>query len=210
MQFMHDRIQGIVSWIVLLFIALSFSLWGIQNYFNTGINSTDVIAKINGKKITKRQFFIIYEKCKYEATLKNNYLLKLNNELIKHQALKLLVEYELIYQELTKLGFNFSNDQLWFIVANQLIFKADDHFSIDKFKYFVKRFFASERDFFLWLEKYLLYMNLKKVIIDTSFSLPTEKLSGNDISDPYIGENEYENYLNNLYSNANIKLYDKK
>ncbi|EKD46118.1 MAG: hypothetical protein ACD_69C00005G0001, partial [uncultured bacterium] len=59
LQSMHDKIQGWVAGVIAFIIALTFALWGVQNYLRSGAHQA--AAKVNGEEITQRQLDVAYD-----------------------------------------------------------------------------------------------------------------------------------------------------
>ena len=49
LQFIRERAQGVVAVIIILFLCLTFLLWGIDEYLRAG--RTVVVAEVNGEEI---------------------------------------------------------------------------------------------------------------------------------------------------------------
>ena len=54
LQEIRERAQGWVAWAIVILISVPFALWGIQSYL--GVGGEPMVAKVNGTKITERQF----------------------------------------------------------------------------------------------------------------------------------------------------------
>ena len=51
----RERAQGWLAKVILALITIPFMLWGVESYFNKS-GGDDVVAKVNGDKITRQEF----------------------------------------------------------------------------------------------------------------------------------------------------------
>ena len=175
LQSMHDKIQGWVAGVIAFVIALTFALWGIQNYLRTG--ATQAVAKINGEEITQRQLDIAYEKAKRSEMMQHGpdfaFVQKVQARL-KRDILQHLIKKQVILQAATKMGLGVGRNQLRATIAGIPIFQVDGRFSVSRFQQVVGNLFNSEQTFFDDLESSLLQMQLEKGVASSTFVLPSE------------------------------------
>lgn len=176
MQIMREKTQGFVAGAIAVVIALTFALFGIQNYLRTG-SGTQVVAKVNSKKITQMQERIAYE------SLKRNEILRLGSKFsldqktqmqLKKDALQQLIKKEVITQAINKMGFELGQDQLWAAVRGLPYFQKDGHFSLDQFRLITERLFYSPQVFLDDFRLSFLQRQLVGGIVDSAFDLPNE------------------------------------
>lgn len=171
MQIMRDKTQGIIAVIIAVVIALTFILWGAQNYLTTD-NKERVVAKVNGKKITQMQWQIAYEQLKREYGFSLDQ--KTQVQLLKKSVLQQLIKKEIISQAVTKMGFDIGKEQLWAVVSGLSIFQINGRFSFEYFQAIAERVFHSKQAFLDELKIYLLQHQLEEGIVDSEFDLPNE------------------------------------
>lgn len=175
LQRMHDKIQGLVAWVFAVIIALTFALWGVQNYLHGGTSSA--AAKVNGEKITEEQFRSAYEQAKYSEMLRFGPDFSFDQKMqtkLKKDVLEHLIRQEVISQAEIKMGLGVTKRQLWAIVTTQPIFQVQGHFSLSNFQHLVRRMFTSEQAFFNNMKNVILRTQLEKGIMNTAFVLPNE------------------------------------
>jgi peptidyl-prolyl cis-trans isomerase D len=176
LQIMHDKMQGWVAGIIAGVIALTFMLWGVQNYLSTGVD-TQIVVKINGKKITRAQENIAYEQIKRSEMMQlgQNFSLDQKTQAqLKKRIRQQLIEKEVLSQEIDKMGFDIGQEQLWAVVSGLPIFQQDGSFSIDYFRQITERLFYSEKVFFEGLKDAMLQSQLERGIVGSDFDLPNE------------------------------------
>ena len=59
MQFIRERSKGLLSFLLMGFIALTFALWGINSYFTGGQHSA--VAEIGARTISSDEFSRFYQ-----------------------------------------------------------------------------------------------------------------------------------------------------
>ena len=175
LQRMHDKIQGLVAWVFAVLIALTFALWGVQNYLHGG--GTQAVAKVNGEKITQDQFRMAYEQAKHSEMLRFGASFSLDQ---KHQAelkkdvLQHLIKQKVIFQAETKMGLDVSQRQLWSLIASQPVFQSQGRFSLSNFQQIVQRLFPSEQVFFDNMKSGVLHTQFERGVVESAFVLPNE------------------------------------
>jgi peptidyl-prolyl cis-trans isomerase D len=176
MQTLRDKTQGLIAGIIAAAIALSFALWGIQNYLHTG-HGTQVVAKVNGEKITQAQEQIAYEQLKRSEMFSMGQSLSFDQKAqteLKKTALQQLIKKAVISQAMDKMAFDVEQEQLWAIVRGLPIFQKNGHFSIDYFRMVTERVFYSQQAYLDNLKDSLLHAQFERGVIESSFNLPHE------------------------------------
>ena len=65
MQFIRDRVQGLVAGAIILLLCLTFLLWGIESYISAARQV--VVAKINGEEIKLQEFQTAFQRMRQRA-----------------------------------------------------------------------------------------------------------------------------------------------
>ena len=176
LQSMRDKTQGLVAGIIATVIALSFALWGVQNYLYSD-GRVQVIAKVNGKKITRQQENIAYEQLKHSEMFKlgDSFSLDKKTQLrLKKTAMRLLIKEEVLSQAMKKMGFDVGREQLWRIIIGLPIFQVNGRFSVERFRQITERVFYSQQTFIDGIRYTLLQTQLENGIVASAFALPSE------------------------------------
>ena len=61
LQKLNERIQGIVAWVIISLIAVTFAFFGIDYYFQAR-NNAAIAAKVNGETISQQEFELNYRR----------------------------------------------------------------------------------------------------------------------------------------------------
>lgn len=174
-QNMRDKTQGVIALGIAILIALTFALWGVQNYLSTGANRP--VAKVNGEDITQQQLHSAYEQTKRMAMVKNkkHFVLDQKGQAeLRKDVLQHLIKQEVILQSAKKIGLEIGKNQLWSIIIGMPAFQVDGQFSLSRFRQVISNFFASEQAFFDDLQSSIVQSQLEKSIANSAFLLPKE------------------------------------
>ena len=176
MQSLRDKTQGLIAGIIAGIIALTFALWGVQNYLHTG-GGAQVVAKVNGKKITQAQENIAYEQLKRIEMQKLGEGFSFDQKIqatLKKTALQQLIKKEVISQAIAKMGFSIGQKQLWAIISGLPVFQMNGRFSLDYFRLITERVFSSQQAFLDDFKSTLLQTQFERGVVESAFNLPNE------------------------------------
>ena len=67
LQLIRDRAQGFVVGVIVLFICLTFALWGVDEYM--GGNATVVVAEVNGDEVELNEFQRMFQRLRQQAQI---------------------------------------------------------------------------------------------------------------------------------------------
>ena len=113
LQDIRDRASSWVAYIIIGLLVLSFSMWGIQEYFGGGAGTP--VATINGNDITLPAFNqqVQQRKQTLQSILGANYQSQYPDEsIVRKQVIKDMVRTELLRQEVGEAGFRISDASL--------------------------------------------------------------------------------------------------
>ena len=107
LQAIRDRAQGLIVWIIVGLIIITFALFGLSSYLGGGGKA--VVATVNGTEITQAEFLREYQNMRerLQQMLGENYRPELFDEnRMKEQVLESLIRRALIDQALADDGFH--------------------------------------------------------------------------------------------------------
>jgi len=119
LQSIRDRSQGFIAWFIIAFIALTFALWGIHNYFSGGGKNNNVVAKVNGSKITEGQVLSAYERMRRQQEAQLGGAVPTNptmQTLLKQQVLKQLISNHVLSDAAFKDGYRVGQQQVYGLI----------------------------------------------------------------------------------------------
>jgi peptidyl-prolyl cis-trans isomerase D len=168
LQRLREHAQGWIAWIIIILIAATFILMG-RGSVNT---SNTPVAKVNGSPITQTQFEQAYERQLRQmdpATLAQS-----DSQLIKEQALKRLIDAQILNNAARQYGLVVSDAQLVQQIQAIPEFQVKQHFSISQYNQLLAANHYSDREFRAELRNDILLNQLRQGIIDSAFYLPND------------------------------------
>lgn len=176
LQNFREHMQGIIAWVIVGLVAITFALWGIQNYLR-GEGGHETVAKVNGTKITQKQLQSTYENLRKQRILQSGQditFTQSEQQSLKKDALQKIINNEILMQAANKFGFYVGQAQLNAAIYSMPIFQINGVFSPDRFQQVVSAFYTSEDDLIAELKRSLITNQLEEGIVESSFALPSE------------------------------------
>ena len=130
LQAIRDRAMGVLGWIVIGLIIITFALFGLGSYLQD--KSRAFAAKVNGVEISPRELQVAYQnqRARMEQMLGDAYDPSLIDEQqLKQQALQSLISRQLILQAAQQDGMAISDQLLAAKIHSVKAFQADGEFS---------------------------------------------------------------------------------
>jgi len=135
LQFIRDRAQGLIAWVIVILIIIPFALWGINQYFG---NDTELpVAKVNGSGIPQRDFQLVYQQVRaFRQSLMGDSFNPafMDENDIKRDALDRLIRREVLAQSAIDAGFRVGNSQLGQTITKQEEFQSEGKFDPDLYQ----------------------------------------------------------------------------
>jgi peptidyl-prolyl cis-trans isomerase D len=175
LQSIRDRTHGWVAGIIISLVILSFALWGIHSYLE-GAGSSDVVAKVNGSEITKRQLAAAYEPLRnqVQTNTDSGILPEKVETSLKQRALSALINVQILRQASVSQNYKITDLQVENYLERMQDFQVNGEFSVDRFKQLLANNSLSVGDFIKLIKTTLLIDQPKSGIVLTSFVLPNE------------------------------------
>lgn len=130
LQFIRDRAQGWLAYVVVGLIIIPFALWGISSYFEGGGQAN--VATVNGTDISLRKYQQIYQmqRNRVRSMLGDRANADFIDSLVKPQdVIDGLVEDELLVQKAHEDGYRVADQQLAAQIQSIEAFQQDGEFS---------------------------------------------------------------------------------
>jgi peptidyl-prolyl cis-trans isomerase D len=176
LQSMRERMQGIIAGVIVFLICITFAFWGIQYYLQAR-GDVNVIAKVNGAKITRTQLQAGYERARQALMLHMGKDFSFDQKIqaqLRAQVLQQLINAQVVIKEALELGFRVSLQQVDALLGQMPIFQVDGHFSAERFQQVLSNMLYSEEEFIADLEQRMIISQLQSGIIESAFVLPDE------------------------------------
>lgn len=135
LQFIRERAQGLIAWVIVILIIIPFALWGINQYFRGG--SEQPVAKVNGNGIPQRDFQLAYqqERAFRQSLMGDNFNPALMDEdTIKKDALNRLIRTEVLAQAAISKGYRIGDDQLGQTITGLAQFQNNGKFDTELYQ----------------------------------------------------------------------------
>jgi peptidyl-prolyl cis-trans isomerase D len=169
LQAIRDRVMGVVGWIVLGLLTITFAFFGLDSYLQS--SAENYAAKVNDAEISPAQHDRTYQQMltRMRQALGEGFDPGLVDEsLIKRNSLTKLINEELISQAADSAGLAVSEKQLASQIVSVEEFKQDGEFSKDRYTQ-VLRYQGMAPEQFEWqLSKEIVANQLKAGIILTA------------------------------------------
>jgi peptidyl-prolyl cis-trans isomerase D len=171
LQKLNERIQGVVAWVIIVLIAVTFTLFGLDYYMQSRHDSMAQV-EVNGEPISKQAFELNYRRTR-QMRDPSKMTAALDNQL-KQQVLDEMVMNKVSMQAARSNGFDVSD-----ALANSAIlsipqFQEDGHFSKDRYQQALNGAFFTPELFQKEVSQGMLLNQQRFAFIGTSFALPSE------------------------------------
>ena len=171
LQKLNDKIQGLIAWVIILLVVLTFAMFGIEYYVQSKRDGL-LVAEVNGQPIFKQDFDLQFRR-----------LNQLNNPLqwsnMRENQLKAQVLNDLILNSLSMQSAKINGFEVTPAQANAAIFsipqfQADGQFSSMKYAQALNGAFFTPESFQNEVEQGMVLNQQRFAFIGTAFALPHE------------------------------------
>lgn len=171
LQKLNERIQGVVAWIVVVLIALTFTLFGVDYYMQSRQASAAEV-EVNGSEITKQDFELNYRRNRQQRD--PSQLTAASEQLLKQQVLNSMIKNEVSVQAARKAGFTIGFDQVNNAILSIPQFQEDGRFSPERYQQTLNTALFNAKTFHAEVKQGMLLNQQRFAFMGTSFSLPDE------------------------------------
>lgn len=176
LQNIRDKSHGLIAWVILGFISLTFALWGVNNYFGNATQSA-VIVKINGTEIRKNQVDQVYERIRRQVLeqMGNTYLAnpKVEKQL-RQEAMQQLVNTTVLSNAAMQLGLSVSPQQIEATLTTMPAFQEDGKFSQARFLEALRAGAFTQDSLSREIRDVMLINQLRMGLVTSAFALSKE------------------------------------
>ncbi len=169
LQKIRDRVSGIIAYTIVALISIPFALWGIQQYFGGG--GDQAVGSVNGEDIPAQAFH-------RELQRQRNALLQafggklppgFDEGGLRQRALDTLIRQYLLNQEVDRLGYAVSDDQLVETIRAIPQFQREGHFDPQRYDQVLKLQQRSKVEFERMIRQQLRLEQYQGGLGDTGF-----------------------------------------
>jgi len=175
LQFIRDRAQGWIAWVIVGLIIIPFALWGLNEYVGGG---TEIAAaEVNGQEISQGLLQETYYR--QRQRLQQMFGDQLPEELfseasMKKQLLQQLIEAEVVLQSTLSSKMRVGNDQLVATIRSIDAFKESGQFSNELYEQVLRTQGMTPGSFESRLRRDLMLQQYRGGIEESEFATTTE------------------------------------
>jgi len=163
LQILGDKLKGMVTWTIVLLIAIIFVFLGLNDYFS--FSDQSVIVKVNGQKIMRKTVESLYERF---AAQKNT----VDAEALKKQVINTLIRRAALLSQVQALGLETSDEQVVGMLLKIPAFQVDGEFSKDQYQKALAQMAYTDASFRKELAEDIRLGQFEQGILQSSFSTP--------------------------------------
>ena len=171
LQKLNERIQGIVAWVVIILIAITFTLFGVDYYMQSQQVSDDEVT-VNGEGVTKQTFEVNYRRVRQQHGYEQ--VTTASDNVIKKQVLENLIVSLVTVQSASKDGFLVSPEQAKSAIGNIPQFQEDGQFSQQRYLQALNAAMYTPDTFQNQVRQGMLLSQQRFSMMGTAFALPNE------------------------------------
>lgn len=171
LQKLNEHIQGVVAWLVIILIAITFTLFGVDYYFQSR-QISDAKVIVNDKPITMQAFETNYRRTRAQQDLPQ--MTAADEKNLQNQVLNQMITNEVSIQAARKYGFEVSPEQANAAIVQIPQFQEDGHFSAQRYQQALSGALFTPETFQNEVRQGMLLNQQRFAFMGTSFALSDE------------------------------------
>jgi peptidyl-prolyl cis-trans isomerase D len=171
LQKLNERIRGVVAWIVIILIAMTFILFGVDYYMQSH-QTSDIEVVVNGQPISKQAFEVNYRRNRQQRG--SSKIAAISEVALKKQVLDEMVVNQVTVQAANLGGFDVSSKQANAAIINIPQFQQDGHFSAERYQQALSGAMFTPESFQKEVRQGMLLNQQRFAFIGSAFVLPAE------------------------------------
>ncbi|RUR13344.1 SurA N-terminal domain-containing protein [Legionella sp. km772] len=171
LQKLNERIQGVVAWLVIVLIAITFTLFGVDYYLQSHQTSNAKVV-INGQPLTNQAFEVNYRRARAQEDLAQ--LTAADEKNLQNQVLDQMVTNEVTVQSARRNGFEVGPEQANAAIVKIAQFQEDGHFSSERYQQALNAALFTPESFQNEVRQGMLLNQQRFAFMGSSFALPSE------------------------------------
>lgn len=173
LEAIRERAQGWFAWAIVILISVPFALWGINQYFHSGGDTT--VAKIDGHKISQNDFRRAYsnQRRRLEEMMGKNFRPELIDEKqLREQVLNSLIDNEVMVEAALNRGYRITDEQVAQLIRNEPAFQRDGKFDHDLFERYLRNEGETADGFGIQLRNSMVRDQMEMALRSSQFATP--------------------------------------
>ena len=171
LQKLNERIQGMVAWLVIILIAITFTLFGVDYYMQAHQTSNAKVI-VNDVTLTTQSFETNYRRARSQQDLAQ--MSAESDKNLQAQVLNQMITNEVMVQTAHKSGFGISSAQANAAIVNIAQFQEDGHFSSERYQQALNAALYTPETFQNQVKQGMLLNQQRFAFMGSSFALPAE------------------------------------
>ncbi|KTD11752.1 peptidyl-prolyl cis-trans isomerase D [Legionella gratiana] len=171
LQKLNERIQGVVAWLVVILIGITFTLFGVDYYLQSR-QTTNAKVIVNEQPLTLQAFDTNYRRAR--AMQDMSQMTAADEKKLQNQVLDQMITNEVLVQAARRNGFNVSAEQANAAILNIPQFQEDGHFSAQKYQQALNAALFTQSSFQNEVKQGMLLNQQRFAFMGNSFALPNE------------------------------------
>jgi len=171
LQKLNERIQGVVAWVVIILIAMTFTLFGVDYYMQSH-HVSDTEVTVNDQPISKQSFEVNYRRSRQQRDPAE--MTAASDAALKKEVLDEMIVNQLSVQAAHHAGFEVSVEQANNAILNIPQFQEDGHFSAERYEQALNSAMYTPESFQREVKQGMLLNQQRFAFIGSAFVLPGE------------------------------------
>ncbi|QBR83688.1 peptidylprolyl isomerase [Legionella israelensis] len=171
LQKLNERIQGLIAWLIIILIAITFTLFGVDYYLQSR-QAADVKAVVNDESIKYQAFETNYRRAR--AQRDSAQITLEEDKRLQKNVLEQMVVNTVSVQAARKNGFEVGVEQANAAIVNIPQFQEDGRFSRERYQMALSGALFTPETFQKEVKQGMLLNQQRFAFIGTSFALPGE------------------------------------
>lgn len=171
LQKLNERIQGVVAWLVVILIGITFTLFGVDYYLQSR-QTVNAKVVVNDNPITLQAFDTSYRRARAMQDLSQ--MTAASEKKLQNQVLDQMITNEVLVQSARKNGFDVSAEQANVAILSIPQFQEDGHFSAQKYQQALNAALFTPSTFQNEVNQGMLLNQQRFAFMGSSFALPDE------------------------------------
>ncbi len=225
LQKLNERIQGLIAWVIIGVVALTFTLFGVDSYLQAH-HASAIEVEVDGESISKQAFELQYRRMRQAQEASG--ITDGAEKALKRQILDDMIATKVNTRAAYRYGFAFDAVQANAAILHIPEFQKDGHFSPDRYQQVLSNALFTAQSFQEKVRQGMLLNQQRFAFMGTAFALPDEmekfvKLYGQTrdyryvripsnifLKDVAISEDEiktyYEQHKNEFFAPEEVQL----
>ncbi len=171
LQKLNERIQGVVAWVVIILIASTFTLFGVDYYMQSH-QASSLEVTVNGEPISKQAFELNYRRARQQRD--PALFTAASEKALKNEVLQDSISNLIAVQGAIQSGFSVSKEQATAAIVNIPQFQQDGHFSTDRYQQALNAALFTPETFQREVQQGMLLNQQKFALIGSAFAIAKE------------------------------------